>query len=207
MILYDYWRSTACYRVRIALAIKGVSYSKVAVNIAPGQDEQFETGYQDKNPVGLVPLLEDQDFELHQSLAIIDYLEESYPTPSLLPSDVKTKHLAKALALDICADVHPINNLRVLKYLASEMEIDERNKMKWYHHWLEVGFEALEKRLRTYSGKYSLGDNVTIVDVCLIPQLYNARRFQFNLDAFPRLVQIEQECLKLDAFKQAMPKE
>lgn len=207
LTLYDYWRSSASYRVRIALEVKGLEYQKVAVNIAPGSDEQFKQEYANLNPSKLVPYLEHGDLKLHQSLVMIEYLDElaSPSSVRLIPKDGALRFEAKSLALDICCDIHPLNNLRVLKQLNSQFEANDKQKLRWYTKWLTEGFIPLEKRLSRHEGKYSLGDAVTVVDCCLIPQLYNAHRFNLDMTHFPRLSEIEQNCLSLASFQRAVP--
>lgn len=207
LTLYDYWRSSASYRVRIALEVKGIEYQKVEVNIAPGADQQLAQEYVNVNPNKLVPCLEDGELRLHQSLAIIEYLDEACSPNSLrlIPQDQAVRYQAKSLAYDICCDVHPLNNLRVLKQLTRQFGAEEEQKQQWYTKWLTEGFAPLEKRLSGYEGKYSLGDDVTLVDCCLIPQLYNAHRFNLDMTSFPRISDIERNCLSLASFQRAVP--
>ncbi|MFT6734391.1 MAG: maleylacetoacetate isomerase [Polaribacter sp.] len=210
--LYGYWRSTAAYRVRIALNLKKIDYSQVSVHLVRDGGEQHKEDYQCLNPQGLVPTLKDGDFTLSQSIAILEYLDEKFPEISLLPIDLQQKALVRQLSQIICADLHPLNNLRVLKYLSNNLGIHADEKTAWYHYWLKTGFDAYEAILdRDTStkgnilGDYSMGGELTMADTCLIPQLYNARRFDFCLDNYPRLTQIEKNCLSLPCFKGALP--
>lgn len=203
MRLYDYFRSSAAYRVRIALNLKGLGYDQVAVDLrAGGQDAQ---PYRDHNPQGLVPLLEDERGVLAQSLAIIEYLEEVHPEPPLLPVDVRERARARSLALAIACDIHPLNNLRVLRYLAHELNVDEPARQAWYEHWIATGLDALEQELKDHQGPFAMGEWPTVVDVCLVPQLANGRRYDCDLTAYPTLLGIDERCQALDAFARAAP--
>lgn len=205
MTLYSYWRSSASYRVRIALYFKQLEFTYQPVNLLPTCNEQKSSGYRNVNPSQLVPTLVDGDLVLTQSLSIIEYLDEQYQGISLIPKVGQARYLVKSLSQDLAIDVHPLNNLRVMEYLRCELGVNNLDRQEWYHHWLKVGFDALEQRLSSQTGEFCLGDNVTMVDLCLIPQMYNARRFEFSLECYPRLQEIEQACLELDAFKQALP--
>lgn len=202
MMLYDYWRSSAAYRVRIALNLKGIAYEKVPVDLRLG--EQGKQAHLSRQPQGLVPALQISDDEcLTQSLAILEWLEEEHPDPALLPKDATMRAKTRSLMNQIAADIHPLNNLRVLKYLVNDLGLSEEQKTQWYHHWIGVGFSALEKQLG--DGPYCMGDKLTYADVCLIPQVYNAYRFEAPMDAFPKIRAIYQHCLTLSAFAEAAP--
>ncbi len=203
MKLYDYIRSTAAYRVRIALNLKGLDYQSVPISLL--DNEQNDAMYKAVNASGLVPTLETGGQPLTQSLAIIEYLEESFPNPPLLPETALERAACRAIALDIACDIHPLNNLRVLKHLTGELSHSNDEKMAWYFHWLKQGFDSLESKLACSSEMFCCGDSPSLADVCLIPQLFNARRFEFDLTPYPTLVRIEQHCLSLDAFSKASP--
>jgi maleylpyruvate isomerase len=203
MRLYDYPRSSAAYRVRIALNLKGLAYERVPVNLREGAHRTLD--YMQRNPQGLVPTVEEGDIRLTQSLAIIECLEELHPEPPLLPKDPLQRAQVRAMALMIACDIHPINNLRVLQHLEHRMGHDERSVNAWYRHWIAEGFAALESRLKATAGRYSFGDRVTLADCCLVPQVYNARRYSCDLSTYPTITAIEANCLKLDAFDDARP--
>jgi len=202
LILYDYWRSSASYRVRIALSLKGAAHERVPVDLLGG--EHMEEAYRDRNPQGLVPLLEADGARLTQSLAIISWLEARYPEPPLLPAEAGERAHILSLALTIAADIHPLNNVRVLRQLA-RLGIEQEARDDWYRHWLRLGFEALEALAAPRAGRFLFGDTVTLADVCLVPQLYNARRFDLPLDPYPILVRADTEASTLDAFAAAHP--
>lgn len=204
MELYGYFRSSAAYRVRAALNIKGLDYKNVPVSLLSG-DNKAAT-YLDKNPQGLVPYLSDGDAAMAQSLAMLEYLEENYPEPALLPTDRAGRARVRQIAGIIACDIHPLDNLRVLKYITSEFGISESQKIAWYHHWIIAGFSAIETLLQDgMTGNFCHGDNVTFADLCLVPQIYNARRFDCPLEGFPNIIRIADNCNRLDAFIQAMP--
>lgn len=207
LILYDYYRSSACFRVRIALNLKGLDYQPIPVHLTNDGGEQNSEAYQKLNPQSLVPLLLNGKKLLTQSLAIIEYIDELHPLPALLPKDPYEKALVRAFAFSIAADIHPLNNLRVLKYLTNELHISEEQKNKWYQHWVCKGLHALEKELANYNltGEFCFGDKPTLADICLIPQLYNARRYACSLEEMPTLVRIETNCKKYPAFIDAYP--
>lgn len=204
MKLYGYWRSTAAYRVRIALNLKGLAFTTMPVNLVADGGEQHDRAYCDLNPQHLVPTLVDGETVIGQSLAIIEYLEESHPAPPLLPAKMSARARARQVALAVAADTHPLNNLRVLQYLGGELGAGEEARRAWYHHWLRLGCDAVE-RLVDEDGPYAMGAQVGIADACIVPQLYNARRYAFPLDACPKLRRIDQACAALDAFKRAAP--
>jgi maleylacetoacetate isomerase len=204
MKLYGYYRSSAAYRVRIALNLMGLDYEQIAVNLLEGEDQSGH--YREINPQGLVPVLEVEGHRLSQSMAILEYLEESHPEPPLLPRDPLQRAAARSLANVIACDIHPLNNLRVLKYLQQELEVNDDARNQWYRHWIEEGFTAFEQRLEAYgSSDFCLGQQPGLADVLLIPQVYNARRFKVDMRRFPRIEQIEQHCLQLDPFIRAIP--
>ena len=202
LILYDYWRSSASYRVRIALNLKGAEHERVPVNLLEG--EQQEEAYRARNPQGLVPMLEADGVRLTQSLAIVAWLDARFPDPPLLPADPADRAHVLALALTIAADIHPLNNLRVLKRLA-KLGVAEEARDDWYRHWVRLGFEALEALAAPRAGRFLFGDAVTLADICLVPQMYNARRFDLPLDPYPILVRADAEAAALEAFASAHP--
>jgi maleylacetoacetate isomerase len=206
MKLHSFFRSSAAYRVRLALEIKGLAYETVAHHLRKG--EQRKPEYRVLNPQGLVPTLEDAGHVLTQSLAIIEYLEEAYPkTPRLLPPDPLSRAIVRAMSLAIACDVHPLNNLRVLDYLKSAIGQSQEATDVWYRHWIGEGFAALEELVRQHSrgGRHCFGDAVTMADACLVPQMYNARRFQTDLAPYPTLVAISDSLERLPAFAAASP--
>ncbi len=205
--LYDYWRSSAAYRVRIALNLKALSYEQVPVHLARDGGEQHRPDYLDVNPQKLVPVLEADGRRITQSLAIVQYLDEQHTEPALLPTDATGRARVRALALAVACDMHPLMNLRVLKYLTGPMRLDEGQKMTWYRHWMGEGLAAVERLLAgsADTGEYCHGDRPGLADLCLVPQLYNARRFNCDLDPYPVVRRIEATCLALPAFDKALP--
>ena len=204
MVLHGYFRSSAAFRVRIALNIKGLTVEHRSVHLAKG--EQHAPGYREVNPQGLVPTLEIGERRLTQSLAIIEYLDEKHPLPPLLPPGAEDRAWVRAIALAIACDIHPLNNTRVLKYLEKDLGLDASKRNAWYAHWIDEGFRAIEPQLaRRATGPYCFGDAPTIADVCLVPQVANANRFKVPLDAFPRIRAINEACLALPAFADALP--
>jgi len=205
--LYSYFRSSASYRVRIALNLKGLRYSYVPVHLLKDGGQQHASDYQRVNPAELVPTLIDDGHAIGQSLAIMEYLDETHPEPALLPRDAVGRARARALAQTIACEIHPLNNLRVLQYLERDLKLDEVTKADWYRHWITLGFTALEKMLiqSPDTGTFCHGDTPGLADCCLIPQIANSRRFATPLDAFPTLRRIESACLALDAFAKAAP--
>ncbi len=201
--LYSYFRSSSSYRVRIALHLKGIEHQIIPIDLR--KDEHKTPAFQALNPQQNLPVLVDGDLTLSQSLVIINYLDQKYPSPSLLPEDKKLFWKGRELALFIACEMHPLNNLRVLKYLTGPLQLTEDQKKTWYFHWLKEGFDVLEKELACYDAPYALCAQPTLVDLCLIPQMYNARRFGFDLTLYPRLCAIEASCLALDAFQKAAP--
>ncbi len=206
--LYDYFRSTASYRVRIALAYKQCDYKTIPIHLINNGGEQHQSQYLELNPQGLVPTLKADNHYLHQSLAILEYLEECHPEPRLLPKDPIVRAEIRAVAQSIACDIHPLNNLRVLQYLQQKLNVSEDEKNTWYHHWVHKGLSALETQLAQHParGLCCFGDTPTFADLCLIPQMFNAHRFEVPLDDYPTLVAIEAHCLTLPAFIAAAPR-
>lgn len=211
MQLYGYFRSSASYRVRIALNLKGLDYEQVPVHLVKNGGEQFSESFRAINPESLVPALVDEhegnQLALSQSLAIIEYLEEKYPAIALMPSDLADRAYVRALSLSIACDIHPVNNLRILKYLSANFGINDEQKNTWYRHWCEVGLKAIEARLTASSqrGDFCFGNQPSMADCFLIPQIYNAQRFQADLSGMPIIMEINQRCLALEAFQKAAP--
>lgn len=208
LTLYGYWRSSAAYRVRIALNLKGQAYRQVPVHLVRDGGEQNGEAYQALNPQGLVPLLVDEEnggAPIAQSLAIIEYLEEIFPVPAILPADPVERAQVRALALHLACDVHPLNNLRVLQYLGRELGVDDAAKNAWYRHWVAAGLAAVEQGVAAYGDTFSLGTRPGYLEACLIPQVYNARRFDCDLDAYPRILALTARCEALEAFRHAAP--
>ena len=209
MKLYGYWRSTAAYRVRIALYLKEISFESVSVHLVKNGGEQHQSDYQQLNPNKLVPVLVDGDLVLHQSIAIIDYLEhltsKSDNVYLLYPSNPKERAKVQALALDIACEIHPLNNLRVQQYLSKDLACSDEDKSNWINHWMKIGFSAVEKQLVKTSGLYCFGDKITMADLCLIPQVYNANRFKVDMAMFPMINKVVKNCLVVDAFMKALP--
>ena len=204
MQLYNYFRSSASYRVRIALALKGLAYDYRPVHLT--NNEQFNESYAAVSASRLVPLLKDGDAVLTQSLAIIEYLDETHPEPPLLPRDALGRARARALAYDIACEIHPLNNLRVLRYLVRDLKLSEDDKNRWYRHWVETGLETLERQLADpRSGRFCHGDAPTLADITLVPQIFNARRLDCRLDHVPAVMRVFEACMALDAFEQTRP--
>jgi maleylacetoacetate isomerase len=203
--LYSYWRSSAAYRVRIALNLKGLDYETVAVSLLPGVSQHRQEAYRARNPQMLVPFLEDGEFGMAQSQAIFEYLEEAYPAPALLPESREVRAAVRSFCNSICCDVHPLNNLRVLTYLQQEFGVSDAQRAAWYAHWIHEGFHAAETTAERYGGPFVFGESATLADACLIPQVYNARRFDVSLVAYPKLQAVEAHCLSLPAFAAAVP--
>jgi maleylacetoacetate isomerase len=199
--LYSYWRSSAAYRVRIALNLKELDHTIVPVSLAPGVSEHRGEAYRAKNPQMLVPFLEDGRLGIAQSMAILEYLEESYPEIPLLPPTEPLRSAVRAFCNMIACDIHPLNNLRVLTYIKAEFGADPG--AGWYAHWIHEGFRAAEAL--AHGGTFVFGENLTLADVLLVPQVYNARRFKVPLDDFPRLIAAADRCNELQAFRDAAP--
>lgn len=203
--LHGYWRSSAAWRVRIALHLKGLAWEPVPVHLVRDGGEQRMPAFRRLNPQGLVPALEIDGLVLTQSLAIIEYLDETRPTPPLLPAEPAARARVRSLAQLVASEIHPLNNLRVLQFLRDRLGVDESRRDAWYRHWVSDGLRALETRLarEPETGRYCHGDAPGLADCCLVPQLYNARRYGCDLDEFPVLLAIEAACRELDAFRQA----
>ena len=200
--LYSFWRSSAAFRVRIALNLKGLDYEAIPVHLVKNGGEQISPEYANKNPNRLVPLYSDGTHTIHQSLAIIEYLEEIHPNPTLLPQTAIDRAWARSLAMDIAIEIHPINNLRVLRYLMKTLGIDEDAKDAWYQHWVTIGLASLEKQLSadTRVGRFAYGDQAGLIDICLVPQIFNALSTKTNMKPYPTLMKIFDECMTLPAF-------
>ena len=209
MKLYGYWRSSAAYRVRIALNLKGISAEQLSVHLVRDGGEQHKAAYSALNPLELVPtLVMDDELDadaLSQSLAIIEYLDEIHPQSPLLPASALERAHVRAMALTVACEIHPLNNLRVLQYLTQTLGVDEAAKNTWYHHWVASGFAALEILLKRHSGRYCFGDTVTLADLCLVPQVYNAQRFNVDLTPYPNIMRVWAECNQLEPFADAAP--
>jgi maleylacetoacetate isomerase/maleylpyruvate isomerase len=205
MQLYNYFRSSASYRVRIALALKGLAYDYMPVHLT--RNEQFKESYAAVSASRLVPLLKDGDAVLTQSLAIIEYLEETRPLPALLPADALGRARVRALAYDIACEIHPLNNLRVLRYLVHDLKLSEDDKNRWYRHWVETGLETLERQLadNPRTGRFCHGDAPSLADITLVPQIFNARRVDCDLARVPTVMRVFEACMQLDAFEQTRP--
>lgn len=205
MKLYTYYRSSAAYRVRIALNLKGLEHEDTFVHLR--RKDQRAPEYMAVNPQGLVPTLVDDDTTIGQSLAILEYLDERYPKPPLLPSSAAGRARVRQLAMIVACDIHPIDNLKVLNFLSEDLGVDDAGRQRWYRHWVNEGFAALEAILanQTATGTFCHGDTPTIADVCLVPQVYNAQRFDVDLSDYPTIQRINAACLELPAFASAAP--
>lgn len=203
MILYDYYRSSAAYRVRIALNVKGLEAERRFIHLRRG--EQRAAGFLELNPQGFVPLLVVGERRLTQSLAIIEYLDETHPAPPLLPESPQDRAWVRAVALAIACDIHPLNNLRILKHLSAQFAVDEARRDDWYRHWVREGFAPLEAQLAARPGRYCAGDSPTLADVCLVPQVFNAHRLAVDMAPYPRISAIHEACMALPAFAAARP--
>ena len=203
-VLHGYYRSSAAFRVRIALALKGLDVQQVFHHLRKGGQQTPE--YLSRNPQGLVPALETLDGVLTQSMAIIEYLDETLPGASLLPEDPFDRARVRSLAQIVACDIHPIDNLRVLNYLRTELNQDEGSVGRWFNHWIAIGFDAIESRLaESQTGRFMHGDTPTLADICLIPQVTNAGNFQLDLEPYPRIRRIYDEAMALPAFADAAP--
>jgi maleylpyruvate isomerase len=200
--LYSFWRSSAAYRVRIALNLKGMDYEIIPIHLSKNGGEQMGEVYSIKNPNRLLPLFEDGQKSMHQSLAIIEYLEEVQPEPALLPKVAIDRAWVRSIAMDITSDIHPINNVRVLRYLIKKLGISNESKDEWYQHWVKVGLESIEKQLSNDSrvGRFAFGDQPGLIDICLVPQLFNALSAKVDVVPYPTLMRIFHECMNLPAF-------
>lgn len=209
LVLYTYFRSSCSYRVRIALAMKGLDYESNYVHLIRDGGENWKPEYIQKNPQGLLPTLADGRRIFTQSLAIIEYLDESFPEPPLLPANARDRAFVRAFAQLVAADIQPLNNLRVLDYLTNELSLDGLQVQQWYQHWVETGLQAGEALLQYHfhckNCRYCYGESPTIADLCLIPQVYNALRYGCNLTAYPTIRRIYDNCISLPAFQRAAP--
>lgn len=203
MELFNYFRSSASYRVRIALALKGLPFNYMPVHLA--RNEHLTESFGNVSASRLVPLLKDGDALVHQSLAILEYLEETHPTPPLLPADALGRARVRALALDVACEIHPLNNLRVLRYLTGPMGLSEDAKNRWYRHWVETGLETVERQLVAQPARFCHGDTPTLADCLLIPQIFNAQRFECRLDHVPQVMKVFEACMALEAFEATRP--
>ena len=205
MKLYTFFRSSASFRVRIALNCKGLGYEPVIVSLPKG--EHLETKYKSVNSQGLVPALDDAGNILTQSLAIIEYLDEVHPGPKLLPADPLARVYVRALSQLIACEIHPLNNLRILKYIRKAYKLDEEGVNAWYRHWIAEGFQMVESFLGDNGkhGRFCFGDHVSMADCCLVPQVFNAQRYNCDLNPYPMLMRIHEACMQLDAFIRAQP--
>ncbi|MBC8058914.1 MAG: maleylacetoacetate isomerase [Rhizobiales bacterium] len=205
MQLYDYFRSSASYRVRIALALKGLDCELLPIHLL--KHEQLSDGFAALAPARLVPLLKVDGALLTQSMAIIEYLDEVHPEPSLLPGSALDRARIRSLAQDVACEIHPIDNLRVLRYLVHEMKVAEEDKTRWYKHWVETGLEVVERRLAgdRRTGRFCHGDTPTLADCVLVPQIVNAQRFECRLDHVPTVMRVFEACMALDAFSKTQP--
>jgi maleylacetoacetate isomerase len=209
MKLYDYYRSSSSYRVRIALTYKQINYTSIPVHLVDNSGEHLHPDYLAINPQGLVPTLDENGHILTQSLAIIEYLNELNPSPPLLPTNLLGRANVRSLALIIACDIHPLNNLRVLKQLRTQFDANDAQVTQWYHQWLKAGFDAFEEKLKRLprSSHFCYGQHVSLADVCLIPQVYNAKRFGFSMTPYPLIEEINAYCLTLDAFRESAPEQ
>jgi len=209
MKLYNFFRSSASYRVRIALNLKGLSYEYLPIHLRRGGGEQYSPAYKAVNPQALIPALEDEGRILTQSLAILEYLGEKYPAPPLLPTAPADRAIVRAMAMTVACEIHPLQNLRVLNYLKNTFHHSEEETQNWCRHWIVLGLAALEQQVVAVPdhSNFCFGDTPTIADLCLVPQLYNARRFGCDLSPFPTLVEIDDMCRALPAFANAAPEQ
>lgn len=205
LTLHTYFRSSASFRVRIALALKGLPWEAVPVHLVRGGGEQRREDFLALNPSGLVPVLRDRDVTVTQSLAIIEYLEELQPEPNLIGRTAAERARVRSLSLDIACEIHPLNNLRVLRYLTHDLKVAEDEKNRWYRHWVETGLEVVERQLAEQPGTYCHGDTPTLADCTLVPQVVNAQRFDCRLDHVPNVMRVFAACMRLDAFSQTQP--
>ncbi|WP_312326890.1 maleylacetoacetate isomerase [Stenotrophomonas sp.] len=205
--LFSYWRSSAAYRVRIGLNLKGLAHQITPVHLVRDGGQQHSEGYAALNPQELVPTLVHGECVVRQSMAILEYLDEVFPDPSLLPDDALGRARVRALAQLVACDIHPLNNLRVMQFFSDTWNVPQPERDDWTKHWMQVGFDAMERMLveSVETGRFCHGDTPTLADCCLVPQLFNARRFNVDLTSYPTLVRIEEACLALEAFDAARP--
>lgn len=202
-VLHGYWRSGATYRLRIALALKGICYEQINHDLRTGAHRASE--YLSLNPQSLVPSLAVEDLLLTQSLAILEWLDETYPEPAILPPQTEARAIVRSMANLVCCDIHPINNLRVLNALREDFGATETQIQNWIGRWITTGFEALEIQLRTHGGAFAYGDTVTLADCCIVPQVYAAKRFGIDLSHFPLIERVHERCSGIESFQQAHP--
>lgn len=205
MKLYSYWRSTASYRVRIALALKGLKYETIPVHLVKNGGEQHQATYRELNPNGLVPLLVDDGVTISQSHAIINYLEKKYPSVNLYSGDAAIDATIESIAQSIACDIHPLNNLRVLNYLSNQLAVSDSQRSAWYQHWIAEGFQAIERRISQVDSLYALTDFPSVADIYIVAQVYNAHRFNCDMRPYPMINELNRRCLALEAFEQALP--
>ncbi|MCR6663398.1 MAG: maleylacetoacetate isomerase [Luteimonas sp.] len=207
LCLHSYWRSSAAYRVRIGLNLKGLRYDIVPVHLVRDGGDQRKPEFSETNPQRLVPVLQHGKRMLRQSMAILEYLDEMWPEPPLLPATARERQRVRALAQVVACDIHPLNNLRVMQYFEREWGVPQPEREEWIRHWIEDGFEAFESLLQNHpaTGHFCDGHAPSIADCCLIPQVYNARRFGMDLSRYPTILRIEEACLALPAFDAARP--
>lgn len=207
MNLYTYYRSSAAFRVRIALELKRLSYASIPIHLLREGGRQRSPEYAARNPAQLIPALDVDGATLTQSLAILEYLEETHPRPALLPADAIDRARVRALALSIACDIHPLNNLRVLRYLGSTLAIEEDRRNAWYRHWIDIGFAALEQLLARDrpAGPFCHGETPGMADCCLVPQVFNARRYEMSLEPYPNIRAVHEACMRIEAFQRAAP--
>ncbi|MDH4393026.1 MAG: maleylacetoacetate isomerase [Aquabacterium sp.] len=203
MQLYNYFRSSASYRVRIALALKGLDYGYIPVHLV--KREHLDDAYTALSASRLVPTLQDGDAVVSQSLAIVEYLDETHPQPPLLPADALGRARVRAIAQDIACEIHPLNNLRVLRYLTHDLKLSEDDKNRWYRHWVETGLESVERQLAAQPARYCHGDMPSLADLTLVPQIFNAQRFNCRTDHVPQVMRVFDACMQLDAFSKTQP--
>lgn len=204
LVLYSYFRSSTSYRVRIALHLKSIPFEYHAIHLLNNGGEQNQPAYRKLNPVGGVPAIVHNGFTLSESIAILEYLDECFITPRLYPQDLQQKALVRQMCEIINSDLHPLTNLRVLQFLEKK-GFTQADKDQWSHHWLKIGLDAFQAMAIKHGGNFSFGDHLTAADVCLIPHLFTARRFNFDLGPYAKLLQIEESCLQIDGFKKAHP--
>lgn len=205
--LYTYCKSSAAYRVRIALNYKGIEYTSHYINLLADGGDNFKPDYMDINPQGLIPTLVNGDIILQQSLSILEYLEETWPQPPLLPVKPEDRGYVRAIAQMIACEIHPLNNLRVLSFLENNLNLEVKNKLVWYRHWIKEGFTAIESFLEKHNkvGQFCFGNTPSIADACLVPQVYNANRYECDLSNYPIIRGINEHCMTLPAIIQAAP--